>query len=328
MSTIAQQTFELENRIQSLPPSDAIFRYDADEQKRLQKEAPWSKDPHFFKAVKISAVALTKMVTHARSGGDIEVMGLMQGKITAQGEIIVMDCFALPVEGTETRVNAGEEAYEYMIQFGEMSKQVGRLENAVGWYHSHPGYGCWLSGIDVGTQSNYQTYQDPFLAVVIDPNRTISAGAVEIGAFRTFPEGYTPSEAKSEYQSIPADKIEDFGVHANRYYQLEVSYFKSSLDVKLLEALWNKYWVTTLSQSPLVSNRAYTTLLLEDLRTKLNQTQSKRSDVVLPDSASSRMTSDRDELVKLTADFKAIETVEKQGLKTIDIKSHLLRLKQ
>jgi hypothetical protein len=22
----------------------------------------------------------------------------------------------------------------------------------VGWYHSHPGYGCWLSGIDVGTQ--------------------------------------------------------------------------------------------------------------------------------------------------------------------------------
>lgn len=53
---------------------------------------------------------------------------------------------------------------------------------------SHPGYGCWLSGIDVDTQSNNQRFNDPYLAVVIDPNRTVSAGKVEIGAFRTYPE--------------------------------------------------------------------------------------------------------------------------------------------
>ena len=58
----------------------------------------------------------------------------------------------------------------------------------VGWYHSHPGYGCWLSGIDVGTQMTQQQYQDPFLAIVVDPHRTIAAGKVEIGAFRTYPE--------------------------------------------------------------------------------------------------------------------------------------------
>ena len=67
-------------------------------------------------------------------------------------------------------------------------QKVGRLENMVGWYHSHPGYGCWLSGIDVGTQSTQQTYSEPFLAIVIDPHRTIAAGKVEIGAFRTYPE--------------------------------------------------------------------------------------------------------------------------------------------
>lgn len=33
-----------------------------------------------------------------------------------------------------------------------------------------------------------QMYQDPFLAVVVDPHRTIAAGKVEIGAFRTYPE--------------------------------------------------------------------------------------------------------------------------------------------
>lgn len=45
--------------------------------------------------------------------------------------------------------------------------QAGRLENVVGWYHSHPGYGCWLSGIDVNTQLTNQQFQDPFVAVVV-----------------------------------------------------------------------------------------------------------------------------------------------------------------
>lgn len=271
MST-AQLSFEVENNVKSVHANDEIFKYDAAEQKALQTTAPWKQDPHFFKRVRISAVALIKMVTHARSGGSIEVMGLMQGKVTQDGEIIVMDSFALPVEGTETRVNAGAEAYEYMIQYGESAKQVSRPENVVGWYHSHPGYGCWLSGIDVGTQKENQLYQDPFLAVVIDPNRTISAGAVEIGAFRTYPEDYTPPDADSStYQNIPLGKIEDFGVHAKSYYPLEISHFKSSLDSKLLEALWNKYWVSTLSQSPLVTNRAYTTDRMLDLTQKLNK---------------------------------------------------------
>ena len=45
--------------------------------------------------------------------------------------------------------------------------QVGRLENALGWYHSHPGYGCWLSGIDVSTQMLNQQFQEPWVAIVV-----------------------------------------------------------------------------------------------------------------------------------------------------------------
>lgn len=74
------------------------------------------------------------------------------------------------------------------LKIFDMVQAVGRLENMVGWYHSHPGYGCWLSGIDVSTQSIQQQYQEPFLAIVVDPHRTIAAGKVEIGAFRTYPE--------------------------------------------------------------------------------------------------------------------------------------------
>ena len=38
-------------------------------------------------------------------------------------------------------------------------QNVDRLEHAVGWYHSHPGYGCWLSGIDVSTQKLHQKFE-------------------------------------------------------------------------------------------------------------------------------------------------------------------------
>ena len=182
------------------------------------------------------------MAMHAKSGGNIEIMGMLQGKVVGDN-FVVLDAFALPVEGTETRVNAQAEAYEFMIDFFESNKvmsascfqseliahtctelvskshtglmrislteiflrrndvfeksidlffialqTVGRLENMVGWYHSHPGYGCWLSGIDVGTQMTQQQYLDPFLAIVVDPHRTIAAGKVEIGAFRTYPQ--------------------------------------------------------------------------------------------------------------------------------------------
>ena len=97
-------------------------------------------------------------------------------------------------------------------------------------------------------------FQDPFVAIVVDPIRTISAGKVNLGAFRTYPKGYKPpDDGPSEYQTIPLNKIEDFGVHCKQYYSLEISHFKSAPDRKLLESLWNKYWVNTLSSSSLLT---------------------------------------------------------------------------
>ena len=119
-SKVAQQTFELNNNISTL---DSIYEYDTEAQRQINKERPWKNDPHHFKHVRISAVALVKMVTHARSGGQYEIMGLMQGKIENE-TFIILDSFALPVLGTETRVNAGAEADEYMVQYKTTSEQV------------------------------------------------------------------------------------------------------------------------------------------------------------------------------------------------------------
>lgn len=50
-------------------------------------------------------------------------MGLLLGKVDGNN-MIVTDSFALPVEGTETRVNAQAQAYEYMAAYIEAAKQV------------------------------------------------------------------------------------------------------------------------------------------------------------------------------------------------------------
>jgi len=62
-------------------------------------------------------------VIHARSGVPYEIMGLMQGKVVGTS-IVVMDSFALPVQGTETRVNAANEANEYMVEYIGKSEKV------------------------------------------------------------------------------------------------------------------------------------------------------------------------------------------------------------
>ncbi|VEN47670.1 unnamed protein product [Callosobruchus maculatus] len=118
---IARKTWEMANNVEVVSSVDEIYRYDKKQQQDILAAKPWEKDPHFFKDIKISALALLKMVMHARSGGTLEVMGLILGKVDGN-TMYVMDSFALPVEGTETRVNAQAQAYEYMSSYIEAAK--------------------------------------------------------------------------------------------------------------------------------------------------------------------------------------------------------------
>lgn len=316
-----------ENSVQLVDPKrDALYNHDAEAQKAIHDEHPWRRDPNYFKHVRISAVALIKMAMHARSGGAIEVMGLMQGYIDHE-TFIVTDAFRLPVEGTETRVNAQGEANEYIIEYLELCRAQGRNENVVGWYHSHPGYGCWLSGIDVETEAMQQQWQDPFLAVVIDPDRTISGGKVEIGAFRTYPNNHKAeaSTTSDGFQAVPLAKAAEFGAHASRYYSLDVSHFKSTLDSHLLEQLWHKYWVQTLSQNPLLSNRDYGNKQMLDLSSKIREattsiTRARAGQGIIMGGGSK--TSDK-AVAKLAQDTKLIASKEKSGLIATEVKAKL-----
>ena len=87
----------------------------------------------------------------------------MLGEFVDDITIYVTDVFPMPQIGTDASVETVDEKYQ--SDYLELLKQTGRqfprtrslsmmyrMESVVGWYHSHPGFGCWLSSVDVMTQ--------------------------------------------------------------------------------------------------------------------------------------------------------------------------------
>jgi len=265
---VAREKWEEANNVQTVDV-DSVYRYDHAAYLKQREERPWKQDPVHYKHVRISAVALIKMTMHAVAGGKNEIMGLMNG--TVDGDtMIVVDAYPLPVVGVEYQVNPGAECDVHITKMNDSNERIGKGRPCVGWYHSHPGLEVFLSGIDCGTQGLYQMYQEPWLAIVIDPHKTMTAGAVEIGAFRCYPEGYTPPANSVSKYRIPPERVKDFGAHCNRFYPLDISIYKSSTDARMFDLLWSKYWVNTLSSSPLIVARDYVTKQVSDVTTKLN----------------------------------------------------------
>lgn len=255
------------------------------DQKQKPTEYLWKTNPNCLDTVRISLQALMKMTQHVESGGDIEVMGMLLGSCSVNS-FQINDCFILPVEGTETRVNAQDEAYEFLINYKELELKSCSQNSIVGWYHSHPGYGCWLSGIDVATQRLHQQHFDPFVAIVIDPKKTMeNKSSVEIGAFRTFSQGQQVIVSGGSDSSSPgnlpihssgsamsAEKMHDYGIHASEYYQLKIEYFYSETDEQFLLQNYPSFKLsesillnTDTIQSENAPSMANFTLLLEGL---------------------------------------------------------------
>ena len=96
------------------------------------------------------------MLKHCRAGVPLEVMGLMLGETVDEYTTKVVDVFAMPQSGNLVSVESVDPVYQKDML--DMLKQTQRTENVVGWYHSHPGFGCWLSSVDINTQVNISIY--------------------------------------------------------------------------------------------------------------------------------------------------------------------------
>ncbi|KAL7521654.1 hypothetical protein ACHAWX_006578 [Stephanocyclus meneghinianus] len=217
-----------------------------------------------------------KMMTHchsgvekgtAKGGNPIEVMGLLLGRpSTSSPSLIVTDVFPLPIEGFETRVIADDgDVINHMIALGE-SLEATRKEKFMGWYHSHPfevgvHSHCFLSQTDISTQLQWQRAEDPhgnpFLAIVVDPLRSLAKNTPVLKAFRAYPPEYThPIPNTCPDGSVIREergRLEQWGSCWSAYYELQVDYFMSSGARNVMSLLTQNFlWMRTLGTSPML----------------------------------------------------------------------------
>jgi len=199
--------------------------------------------------VYISSLALLKMLKHGRAGVPMEVMGLMLGEFIDEYTVNVIDVFAMPQSGTGVSVEAVDPVFQAKML--DMLKQTGRPEMVVGWYHSHPGFGCWLSGVDINTQQSFESLSDRAVAVVVDPIQSVK-GKVVIDAFRTInPQtiamNQEPRQTTSNLGHLQKPSIQALIHGLNRhYYSIPISYRTHQLEQKMLLNLNKHTWMDSL----------------------------------------------------------------------------------
>ena len=204
--------------------------------------------PDASETIHISSLALLKMLKHGRAGVPVEVMGLMLGEYVDDYTVKVVDVFAMPQNGTGVSVEAVDEVYQTTMI--EMLRQTGRTENIVGWYHSHPGFGCWLSSIDISTQQSFEKLNERCVAVVVDPIQSVK-GKVVIDAFRTIPNqfgfiGESRQVTSNQGQLVkPTSQAKVRGL-GKQYYSMPIEFSKNEIDERMLLNLQKKKWTDSL----------------------------------------------------------------------------------
>ncbi|KAL9118512.1 MAG: hypothetical protein Q9187_004942 [Circinaria calcarea] len=199
--------------------------------------------------VYISSLALLKMLRHGRAGVPMEVMGLMLGEFVDDYTVRVVDVFAMPQSGTGVSVEAVDPVFQTKMM--EMLRQTGRHETVVGWYHSHPGFGCWLSSVDINTQQSFEQLTPRAVAVVVDPIQSVK-GKVVIDAFRlinpqTLMMGHEPRQTTSNLGHLNKPSIQALIHGLNRhYYSIGINYRKTGLEENMLMNLHKHVWTEAL----------------------------------------------------------------------------------
>lgn len=126
----------------------------------------------------------------------------------------------------------------------EMLRATGRPEMVVGWYHSHPGFGCWLSGVDIETQRSFEALGKRVVAVVIDPIQSVK-GKVIIDAFRLINQmailiDQEPRHVTSNLGHLNKPSIKAIQHGLNRhYYSISINFRKSELEQMVSRAVYD-----------------------------------------------------------------------------------------
>jgi len=144
--------------------------------------------------VKISPIALIKIIDAASQRLDREIGGFLIGRVED-------DC--LNIVNVETPRSKGSKTYVEidpldMAIIAEKLEKEGRKERIVGWWHSHPGFGAdFMSSLDIDTQKVYQSLFDKAVALIIDPTSCVSgkdSRKIDLKIYRVVGDKYEETE--------------------------------------------------------------------------------------------------------------------------------------
>jgi 26S proteasome regulatory subunit N11 len=247
--------------------------------------------PDCAEKVHVSSLALLKMLKHGRAGVPMEVMGLMLGQFVDDYTINCVDVFAMPQSGTSVSVEAVDPVFQTKML--DMLKQTGRPEMVVGWYHSHPGFGCWLSSTDINTQSSFEALNSRAVALVVDPIQSVK-GKVVIDCFRLInPQlmmlGQEPRQTTSNIGHLQKPSIQALIHGLNRhYYSIVIDYRKNELEEQMLMNLHKRNWTTGLSVDRFEHHQSETERIVDkmlkltmDYNERVQQEEGKTSEQIL-----------------------------------------------
>ena len=143
----------------------------------------------------ISAYVLAKLLAVDSLDKSKESAGLLLGYVNDEGTLVITDFDTGRQQQTSTYVVLSDEA---LVQIVEDLQKRDKDETIVGWAHTHPSYGCFLSGTDKGTQRTYQNLFSQAVALVVDPSkyyRSSKQEDLEVKFFRLVNE--------LDYKAIP-----------------------------------------------------------------------------------------------------------------------------
>ena len=224
--------------------------------------------PDCAEKVHVSSLSLLKMLKHGRAGVPMEVMGLMLGQFVDEYTINCVDVFAMPQSGTTVSVESVDPVFQTKML--DMLKQTGRPEMVVGWYHSHPGFGCWLSSTDINTQSSFEALHPRSVALVVDPIQSVK-GKVVIDCFRLInPQwmmlGREPRQTTSNIGHLQKPSIQALIHGLNRhYYSIVIDYRKNALEEEMLMNLHKRNWTKGLTVEKFEDHKASNEEILDKM---------------------------------------------------------------
>ncbi|MFX1564342.1 MAG: Mov34/MPN/PAD-1 family protein [Promethearchaeota archaeon] len=157
--------------------------------------------------VQIFPGVLSLILTRSARAGRTEIGGFLIGRVQGQKLFVTRATFPRQI-GTSTHVAINDID---MALLAEDLIEQGTGEAIIGWWHTHPSLGVFMSGTDITTQERYQAFFPQAIALVVDPvkfSESLNLQDLDLHVYRIV-EGRA-KDLEFAYVFEPSEVIPDF----------------------------------------------------------------------------------------------------------------------